>query len=206
MPTKKCYLTFLIILTIISLGEVNLHDTKENFEENKIKFLDSKKPLRYLNTMNLTFSCKNDEIDCSGNGKCNAARNGCDCNFGYTTISNPKNFQCNYEMKHQLKAFLLELFVGFGAGHFYTLRYLMASLKLCAFLFGLYLICLFPIMAKCISEKFDSDLFVFLVSCFYYCYVIGIAFWYVWDLVMFGMNKYNDGNELPLIKWGSPYS
>ena len=70
--------------------------------------------------------------------------------------------------KKQLTAFLLELFVGFGAGHFYRHHYLMASLKLVAFVFGIYVICLFPLTAKCVTDCCDSDCLVVLVSILFY--------------------------------------
>lgn len=72
--------------------------------------------------------------------------------------------KCEIKQKKQLTAFLLELFVGFGAGHFYRQHYLMASLKLVAFIFGIYVICLFPLTAKCVTDCCDSDCLVVLVS------------------------------------------
>ncbi len=205
-----------LLLTQCNLEENNQRKIEINNNDSeigKIKFLNFNRNLvekeMFAKRMLQEFVCKNNESDCSGNGVCNEAGNGCNCNAGYTTLTNKKTkitAQCNYLMKYQLKAFLLELFVGFGAGHFYSLRYLHASLKLVAFLFGIYLICLFPLTAKCISDKFDSDFFVFFVSCFYYLCVIGLAFWFVWDLVMFGLNRYKDGNGLSLLKWGNPTS
>ena len=99
---------------------------------------------------------------------------------------------CEIEKKKQLTAFLLELFVGFGAGHFYRHHYLMASLKLVAFFIGIYLICLFPLAAKGVTECCDNDCVVIIVSIFFYFYALGLAFWYIWDLVYFGKNKYPD--------------
>ena len=196
-------------LCILSKSEYNSSNKHSiNNSNQNIRFLDSNNN-QITKRVLTTFACKNPEKDCSGNGVCNPSGTDCICNSGYTTIKKegvPTTVKCDYLMKYQLKAFLLELFVGFGAGHFYCLRYLHASLKLVAFLFGIYLICLFPLTAKCISDKFDSDFFVFFISCFYYLCVIGLAFWFIWDLVMFGLNKYNDGNDLALLKWGNPTS
>ena len=36
--------------------------------------------------------------------------------------------KCNYKRKRQLKAFLLELFVTYGSGHFYTENYMFPYL------------------------------------------------------------------------------
>jgi TM2 domain-containing membrane protein YozV len=149
------------------------------------------------------FQCTNDLISCSGHGRCNDQRNDCICDSGFSTV-NSTDKKCNYQMKKQLVAFLCELFLGFGAGHFYAERYLNAALKLSAFLYGIYIICLFPISAKCISDRCENDFLVLTVSCFYYCCAIGLAFWFIYDLVMFGMNKYLDGNQIQLLPWGVP--
>ena len=150
--------------------------------------------------------CINSTLSCSGHGECNQAKTDCVCESGYTFFEDPKeqakdNQRCNYERKKQLKAFLFELFLGFGAGHFYTERYTKASLKLSAFIFGIFIICMFPITAKFLSEKLESDCLVLSVSCFYYLCSIGLAFWFIYGLVMFGMNKNLDGNQIQLQSW-----
>lgn len=185
---------------------------KENSESNDntlnfLNFLSSsqqpqKQKLRFLQK----FICENSTISCSGHGECTPDKLNCMCESGFTTFPDPKdqienNQRCNYEKKKQLKAFLFELFLGFGAGHFYTERYTMAGLKLGAFIFGIFIICLFPITAKFLSEKLESDCLVLSVSCFYYLCSVGLAFWFIYDLVMFGMNKYNDGNGIQLQSW-----
>ena len=119
----------------------------------------------------------------------------CSCQDEYFSNFNnevPGEKYCSIEKKKQLTAFLLELFVGFGAGHFYRHNYLMASLKLVAFFIGIYLICLFPLTAKCVTDCCDNDCCVIIVSIFFYLYALGLAFWYIWDLVYFGKNKYKD--------------
>ena len=120
--------------------------------------------------------------------------------FEYNKNLDDKNY-CDYKQKKQLTAFLLELFVGFGAGHFYRGNYLMASLKLVAFLFGIYIICLFPLTAKWISDCCDCDCLVVIVSILFYFAACGLATWFIFDLVYFGKNKYKDKNDVPLLKW-----
>ena len=63
----------------------------------------------------------------------------CSCKEGYITYVNDTNniTYCNFRQKKQLIAFLLELCVGFGAGHFYRSQFVMASLKLVTFVAGL---------------------------------------------------------------------
>lgn len=109
---------------------------------------------------------------------------------------------CTFERKRQLTSFLLELFVGFGAGHFYRANYLEASLKLVAFLFGIYIICLFPLTAKCVADCCECDCLVVLVSLFWFLISAGLAFWFIFDLVWFGKNKYHDKYGFCLMEWG----
>ena len=93
-------------------------------------------------------------------------------------------------------------FVGFGAGHFYRANYLEASLKLVAFLFGIYIICLFPLTAKCVADYCDCDCLVVLISLFWFLVSAGLAFWFIFDLVWFGKNKYLDKYDYCLSEWG----
>ena len=148
-------------------------------------------------------NCTSD-ADC-GNGTClNSIPRDCACNKGFVTkTDNTVNTSyCGYEQKKQFNAFILELIVGFGAGNFYSKRTVHAVLKLIAFVFGLYLICLFPLSAKYINDKYESDCCVLMVSCMYYFCSAGLAFWYIYDLVNFGMNRYKDGNNIDLLNWG----
>jgi len=147
------------------------------------------------------FKCENDERDCSGHGTCNEEKNACICTEEWATFPEDSNQQCNYHKKKQLAAFLFEFFLGFGAGHFYCENYTIASLKLTSFLFGICIICLLPLTAKFINDRCESDSMVILTSCFYYLCAMGLAFWFIYDLVIFGMNKYKDGNGIPLVHW-----
>ena len=116
----------------------------------------------------------------------------CSCKEGYITFPDTDDFKyCNFKQKKQLIAFLLELCVGFGAGHFYRYEFVMASLKLVAFALGLVFICTFPIAAKAITDC-DCDALAIILSIFYYLYLCGLAVWYIWDLVHFGNNSYYD--------------
>ena len=162
------------------------------YEEIKIK------PLRKLAE---EFSCKDSKCNfehtfCQDN----ITFSNCSCYKAFTT-NNKTGVKCDYHQKKQSTAFLLELFVGFGAGHFYRGNYLNASLKLVAFIFGIYIICLFPLTAKCVSDCCDCDCLVIIVSIFYYLCACGLAFWFIYDLVNFGKNKYNDKNGYPLYSW-----
>ena len=135
-------------------------------------------------------------------------RHHCSCIEGYITFPDSENFKfCNLNQKKQLIAFLLELCVGFGAGHFYRNEFTMASLKLVGFALGLLFICTFPITAKCIADC-GCEALAIILSIFYYLYLCGLAVWYIVDLVYFGNNYYEDysyvsqyGKTFPLKPW-----
>ena len=135
--------------------------------------------------------CNNETMICSDEKRLHH----CSCKEGYITYAKDDNFTfCTYQQKKQLYAFLLELLVGFGAGHFYRQDYTMASLKLVAFVAGIVFIFTFPITAKALtdSEGCDCDACAIILSIIYYLYLCGLAIWYIWDLVNFGKNEYLD--------------
>ena len=195
-------LIFFILCFIIS--SVN---SSEDPSSQNIRNLEDEtdEPKTTIDKVNCTDTiCNMDHIKCDNE----TSHENCVCKEGY--YSNFDNGlkgvkYCELEQKNQLTAFLLELFVGFGAGHFYRHHYLMASLKLVAFFIGIYLICLFPLTAKCVTDCCDSDCVVIVISIFFYLYALGLAFWYIWDLVYFGKNKYpdcsHDKGDIDLKPW-----
>ena len=197
-------LLFFFILTIIfNFIKTDEHSKTANstitYIDDDLKEYETKrfKLLRNLQQ----FKCIDSINSCSNHGQCDPNNTTCFCQPGYSTYPMDSNPQCNYVQKKQLVAFLCELFLGFGAGHFYTERYTHAGLKLGAFLFGIYIICLFPLSAKYLNDRCESDYLVIMVSCFYYCCAVGLATWFIYDLVQFGSNNYYDGNNVPLLSW-----
>ena len=60
----------------------------------------------------------------------------CECNMGYSSydiekLKSENNILCCYKQKGQLTAFLLEMFIGFGVGHFYLGNIIFGVIKLC---------------------------------------------------------------------------
>ena len=92
--------------------------------------------------------CGSDKLKCSIYGNCNYqlfeyynnySDNGikivCECNKGYSSydIDNKltsSDIYCCYSKKSQLTAFFLELFIGFGSGHYYLGNITFATIKL----------------------------------------------------------------------------
>jgi len=195
MFTSKKLLIFTILSFFLSI-EISSAISKEKANSNSFRYLEDedieKRLLEEETDKNETYinctqeTCDLDHMNCKENNL-----EYCICKEDYASIkSEPK--KCSIQRKKQLTAFLLELFVGFGAGHFYRHHYLMASLKLVAFVFGIYVICLFPLTAKCVTDCCDSDCLVVLVSIIFYLYAAGLATWYIFDLVYFGKNKWKD--------------
>ena len=195
MFTSKKLLIFTILSFFLSI-EISSAISKEKANSNSFRYLEDedieKRLLEEETDKNETYinctqeTCELDHMNCKENNL-----EYCICKEDYASIkSEPK--KCSIQRKKQLTAFLLELFVGFGAGHFYRHHYLMASLKLVAFVFGIYVICLFPLTAKCVTDCCDSDCLVVLVSIIFYLYAAGLATWYIFDLVYFGKNKWKD--------------
>ena len=210
MKTSKNLLILALFSFFIIIGFSSVYSTEQKIS-NSFRYLEDEDlgSTDVLGEENKTiyYDCSDEKkIDCATeNMKCNLDFTNCTCKDGYITYKNSKYCEL-HQKKKQLTAFLLELFVGFGAGHFYRHHYLMASLKLVAFVFGIYVICLFPLTAKCVTDCCDSDCLVVLVSILFYLYALGLAVWYIWDLVYFGKNKYKDcsnGNDkcIDLIHW-----
>jgi len=206
MNTSRRLFILTMILFLLSIVISSVYSS----EEKNFRYLeeDEEKEENESDKNKLT---KNTVHDCTGENKDRCVFENMDCNDTNTSCVCKEHYvdgekYCEYKQKKkQLTAFLLELFVGFGAGHFYRHHYLMASLKLVAFVFGIYVICLFPLTAKCVTDCCDSDCLVVLVSILFYLYALGLAFWYIWDLVYFGKNKYKDCTHkdhcIDLIHW-----
>lgn len=194
MKGSQKVLLFGVFLFFLTLGSSFVHSS-ESSNSNSLRYLEDEDiELRQLeDNPDEKYNCIGDnETKCNfDHMECNDLKTECTCKKEYASDPNSGKY-CEVERKKQLTAFLLELFVGFGAGHFYRHDYLMASLKLVAFVFGIYVICLFPLTAKCVTDCCDSDCLVVLVSIIFYLYALGLAFWYIWDLVFFGKNKYPD--------------
>jgi len=209
MNYSKKFLIFTFFLICFSIGLSSIYSNDKHNE----------KTFRYLEDADLEseevkepesgpYNCTENPDKCVfDHMECDDKNETCNCTKEYATIINDKDGKyCNVKRKKQLTAFLLELFVGFGAGHFYRKAYLMASLKLVAFVFGIYVICLFPLTAKLVTDCCDSDCLVVLVSIIFYLYAAGLASWYILDLVYFGKNKWpdcshGDNNKIDFVHW-----
>lgn len=129
------------------------------------------------------------------NGYCKD-KNTCVCKPGFAQGPSSDSKLCAYRLKRQMTAFLLELFLVVGVGHFYSGRYVFGGLKL-LFIFS---IMLFDLLVK---YFFRSDKYMIQrgYNAVIYVLYFSVIFWQVFDVVMFGINRYSDGNDMPLWIW-----
>jgi hypothetical protein len=128
----------------------------------------------------------------------------CQCLDGFANFfpennQNP-NFYCSYEKRSQLTAFLLEFLLSNGIGHFYAGRVLFGIFKMVVLIGPIVL----GILMFCCNIGKGSDgstccnLIIMIGMCLLGCTALA---WQLADLIMFGMNKYADGNGISLKHW-----
>lgn len=127
------------------------------------------------------------------NGICNDV-NTCQCKSGYAQVNDSNGNQlCNYKLKKQWIAFLLELFFVIGIGHFYCGRIVNGTVKLSAVFLVVTVDFLIKFLFRAERYKMQRG-WNFLI---YFLYLLVIV-WQVVDIVLFGVNYYNDYYDLPL--------
>lgn len=160
---------------------------------------------------NRTFiiSCES-SFDCSDNGECNTQTGNCSCMESFDTFtelsssSSAPSFQCNYEKKEQLTAFLLSLFLGiFGAEHFYLGNTDRGITKLCFSLFCFIgNIIIFSISRCCGKDKQYLIEFVGRYEAIYLgCGFVFMLLWFIQDLILIGTLGISDANGISLKSW-----
>ena len=148
--------------------------------------------------------CPDGKTKCnSDNGKCRVFDDDpnlyfCECFRGYTNDPDKNEIGCTYKQKRQLKAFLFELFLCYGAGHFYIHNYKLAIPKLVVFAFFYCLFIALRIITKAKEENRLANLIICISAGISF---VGMLIWQIIDLINFGKNKYKDGNNIPLVEW-----
>lgn len=204
MVKIKYVIYFVLTITVCKVYNTEKNSNLKEEASNKSEVIITNNSLRVLEdssemkVVEENLDCTNSD-DCSKNGFCERGK--CSCFFGYVTTKDSNGFSCNYKQKIQVTAFILELFLGFGMGHYYSERFAHATLKLLALIVGITSICLYPLFMKCIQRNEANDYLYCSVSCLFYLIAMGLAFLIIYDLMMFGLNKYNDGKGIPLKSW-----
>lgn len=197
----------LIIFFACYLVDVHLKETKNYIKSNERTMLNKVILTVFVqNTTNLTSyltyydlvssPCSKQNCD-SPNGDCKDS-NTCMCNNGFlyvpSFLNNTNTTQyCFYNQKNQGVSFLLELFFIIGIGHFYSGRILQGILKLLFVLFIIIYDCSFKIIWRSNSFKTFKKLQIFSYVLYFFLLLTQMT-----DLCLYGLNKYSDGNGLPL--------
>lgn len=163
----------------------------------------------YNKNYKVSISCS--KFNCL-NGNCVDSKT-CVCNKGYTTSNkglnkeniNDKRYYCNYQMKDQLLAFLLESILILGFGHLYLgrLAYGLFKMTLICFFVGLDIINFYRSnklnkdneLNKVHNNKILDRNYYFYFNILVYS---GLTVFHLVDIVLMGLNKYPDGNGISL--------
>lgn len=131
-------------------------------------------------------------------GFCNKD-NVCQCYDGYTTVEDPNfgKYQCNYPLKQQMTAFLLEFILGFGVGHFYLGNYEIAIPKMLFSFLTAFFICFFPYFSLSIKSGNLKRVVPYIQFLFGLVYCA----WQITDGVLIGINNYRDSNGFKMQEW-----
>ena len=184
-----------LFLFLLFINLNNLSNQKEEIKKNK--------RLTYTNEDDFDINCTNEKCNLE-NAQCKKNVDGnliCNCYKCYT-YNRKEKLYCGYAQKRQSTAFLLEIIPGFGAGYYYIGRKTYAIIKCVFFIIAMFSICLFPIIAKFILDKYDSDSMAICFSMLFYTFVYTITLWYLGDLSSFSLNLIKDSEEYPLCRWG----
>lgn len=151
--------------------------------------------LETLEKENITIG--NCTYDTCFNGYCNSTKF-CICDDGFETFPSNNTIGCNY-LKYKVKvAFYLEFFLPFGIGHLYSERNEFGIFKIFLFIVSVAMLIIYVIIAK---KKNSSETTELVIALNTFLIVPLYLMWHIIDIMLFGVNKYVDGNGIPLNDW-----
>ncbi len=118
----------------------------------------------------------------------------CVCKRGYLNVLrlNQKGMFCSYRQKRIVVAFLLELFIPLGFGHFYTGHYYLGASKF-------FLVVILPMLFVIfISWKYNTCTKV-MIDGFTLSWYVVFALMFLVDVAFYATGIYRDGNDIPLL-------
>lgn len=172
-----------LLFLYLIFSQLILENNAKKVSENLI-YIQNNKCLELCDTKGGT--CTTDQI--------------CKCKRNYATIPS-ENFKfCNYQRKNKLISAFLELFIGFGTGHFYSGRKINGCFKFIITTFS----CCCSLCMIVLGSKFDTETndqnqttLKIAVILSMVCFLVFI-FWQLCDCVLFLCNAYLDGNGIEL--------
>jgi hypothetical protein len=160
-----------------------------NLEYQRISKYD---PL-YGQAQNINCSEKN----CKAPNVCLYGNTYCNCSIEFANFfeesklnNKTEKIYCSYERKGQLTAFIISIFFNFGLAQFYIGTQNIGFIKL-----GISMIAILLLPFAICYKKVLLSMLIGLFVCFI------ITIWGLIDIILFGINYYNDGNEVPLKPW-----
>jgi len=141
---------------------------------------------------------------CAASPQAECADYKCQCSDGYITHPPNSIANCCYEQKSQMIAFFLEIFIGFGLGHIYSLNYNLGMTKLIIYSVNCLLFFLTLIYRLVKDEKIGYEKSILLrfsnIVSMLICFCV-YTIWQCIDILLIGTNYYADGNGAPLKMW-----
>jgi len=144
------------------------------------------------------FQCNSTSF-CSNNGECSNDKTSCKCDAFYTTFPTDNAYQCNYEQKSRLAAFLLQLFIC-GSGQMYlgNLSHGIPQFLFtyCTGILACFLTCC---CIACLPKK-NSDTATVSGACSSLVvglFVLAFGAWALADAIMIALGQINDSNGAP---------
>ena len=134
---------------------------------------------------------------CSNFSSCNISEKTCDCDLGYTSKKEDGIVKCCYQQKRRLRAFLLETFITFGAGHYYVGKFKLFIIKLVIYILLILTNVIIVLMGWFKKDKFNFNLNFIRSACLLLCGCTFIG-WQIIDAVLFMLGGYNDVNGVEL--------
>lgn len=179
-------ITFLLLISLSSSSYIPLQFQSKTIQYDK-------------NTL-CTVSVCGTNFFCSSTSKCNTSNYTCECDPGYTSKEEDGIVKCCYQQKNKLTAFLLETFIGFGAGHYYVGKTSLFATKLIIYVV-LIITTLIVVLTSCLKrDKYNFNLNFIRSVCILLCGCVFVG-WQIIDAVLFMLGGYNDSNGVELY-WG----
>ena len=205
------FLLLLLSISSISFLRVNNKSNKKERERNIFLFSRYIIIPQFSKNFDKKYNIASN-IKCSQEKNCPASTakcisgNECKCNPGYLNqiyedvqVPNFQGNYCSYEQKKQIISFILEGLLSFGLGHIYAERFFIgyAKFTLCFAILCLYLLQYFISRASSISEPgYTKSSPCLLILSVFLCMILGM--WQLVDILVIGLNKYLDGNSMPM--------
>ena len=141
------------------------------------------------------FQCNSTSF-CSDKGECSSDKTSCKCDTFYTTFPIDNAYQCNYEQKTRLTAFLLQFFIC-GSGQMYLGNLSHGVPQFLFTYFAIVFICFTACSCFACSKNKNSNYTAESIACsaiFTLFVIISFYAWAIADAIMIGLGQINDSN------------